>query len=632
MGWWSRWFEKKGSPAEAPAAPVARSAPMPAPALATPPGHPPIDELAARELRQDSPEFDEFIVRAELAAGTNLPHAAQHLANLLLVDPTHPRWRDLLARTLEAAGPALDALVPDVDPRHASTEALRAWIWQVQGRLDEAVSRLVDVARALGSADLLHAWALAWLEPGGAIESLGESTGGKLFACLITQCGETTSASARQLASLRRWSALLERIAPAWESTSLLLLMRAGLMRKAGHFDQALALAGPLEDAVDFNRIVAIGLALRAKGRLAESARVFEHGAGVETDGVTAWLEAGDSWLEAGKWPEALTAYESALARAPGHSWAEPSAWYCHWKMAGDDPWRARIGAAATSGNHRAHALLFRELGAIEESRDASAGTLRQLRAAWMATPPGHELDGIRSIAVSTLEAPSARLAIQLELAAFGMDPRIDIAYGAVPQVDPRVAVADVATALWRYDGLRAEPALPAADAATTAHIADLASRRYHPHDNWAQASHVAAALGPGATQAILAVMVNPPPVPAGTPAIAWLLRVQLAAAMVVGQVDGGWEGSRRRAALHSLLLGPSDWTTVAGIRVLAWIARAEPAHAQDIHRLFELRERHLPSEGHWDWVETLYREWPTLPWLFDNERDALKARLAALE
>ena len=633
MGWWSRLFEKKPGSAEPPVTPAAASAPAPVPqAPSTLPRHPPIDQLAARELRQDSPEFDEFIVRAELEAGTNLPHGAQHLANLLLVDPMHPRWRDLLDRTIEAAGAALDTLVPDVDPRHASTEALRAWLWQVQGRRGEAVSRLVDVARALDSPALLHAWALDWLEPEGAIESVGADIGLKLFACLLTQCGEAAGAPAGQIASLRRWSALLERVAPAWEPTSLLLLMRAGLMRKAGRFDDALALAGSLEDATDFNHVVAIGLALRAKGRLVESAGVFVRGAAVETDGVTAWLEAGDSWLEAGQWREALAAYESALAEKPGQPWAEPSAWYCQWKLAGDDPWRARIGAAATSGNHRAHALLFRELGALPESGDASANILRQMREKWLATPPGTRLDGFKKMTLSTLEAPSARLAIELELVNFGLDPAFEFIYSSVPKEDPRVPVVDVAHALWTYEGTRATPALQSVAPETSALIAGLASQRYHPHDNWAQASHVAAALGPAAAPEVLAVMVNPPPVPAGTHALAWLPRVQLAAAMVVGQIDTGWEGSQRRAALHSLLFGPGDWTTTAAIRVLGWIARAEPAHAQDIHRLFQLRERHIPSEGHWDWIGQLYVDWQTLPWLFDSERAALKAKLDAFE
>ncbi|MEP6505299.1 MAG: hypothetical protein ABJD97_18340 [Betaproteobacteria bacterium] len=624
MAWWRRLFDK-----ETPSAPTPTPAPAPSPAAAA---HPAIDERAAREWRWDSPEFDDAVAGHELESGDNLPHGAQHLANLLLVDPRHPAWRALLDRYVVAAAPALDALAPDVDPRHASTEALRAWIWQVQGRHAEALDRLVDVAGALGDADLLHAWALDWLEPEGAIEALPEPSGLALFGALLTMCGEAPNASANQLAWLRRWAVLLERVAPRWAGSSLLLMMRAGLQRKSGHFDAALALAGAVDQAIDFNRITAIGLAQRAQGLFAESARTFEHGADIDPGNLPAFLEAGDSWTSAACWPEALAAYNAALALQPGQEWAEPSAWYCQWKIDGDEARQIRLAEASQAGNRRAHALLFREFGAIRESGDATAGALRQLRASWLAKPPGAIAGGISAMTVSTIGAPSACLAIQLELAAFGQDSSFAVSYESIPALDPRVAIAEVKYPLWAYDGLRATPALAPPAAATTARIARLASARYDPHDNWAQASHVAAALGPAFAADVLAVMVHPPAVPAGTHALAWLPRVQLAAAMVAGQLDAGWQGTERRAALTSLLFGPLDWTTGAGIRVLGWIARAEPAHAQDIHRLFEQRERHMPTEGHWDWIETLYTEWATLPWLTDGERAALKDKLQALD
>ena len=641
MGWWSRLFRKNPEPAPR-LEPTIATPPAPAPARAPVPvllrpktpaaaAHPAIDARAALEFRADSPEFDEFIARTELEAGDNLPHGAHHLANLLVVDPSHPRWRALLDRYVGAVRADLASLVPEAEPRHAATEALRAWTWQVQGRRDEAASRLVDVAQALGSAKMLHAWALEWFEPAGAIEALSEAAGLKLFGALLTLTPEAASATAAQVASLRRWSALLERAAPRWNASSLLRMLRAGLMRKAGRFDDALAVAGALEEAADFSGIAAIGLALRAKGRLVESAEAFARAARAEPDNATAFVEAGDSWLEAQRWPEALAAYEAALA-LESYDWAEASARYCRWQIEGGDAGRERLGAAATAGNTRAHELLFREFGAIEESGDASANALRQFRATWDAQPPG-STDGLTRLTLSTLESPSARLAIALELAALGRDPHFEVVVESVPQgADPRVPVAEVDWLLWTYDGTRAQPALAPPDPAVTALVAGLASRRWHPHDNWAQASHVAARLGPAAVEHLLAAMVHPAPVPPGTDALAWLPRVQMAAAMVVAQIDDGWEGSQRRAALRSLLLGPGDWTTATAISVLAWIARAEPAHAQDIHRLFEQRAAHLPAEGHWDWVPRLWQQGATLPWLTDAERAAFEAKLAAVQ
>ena len=228
---------------------------------------------------------------------------------------------------------------------------------------------------------------------------------------------------------------------------------------------------------------------------------------------------------------------------------------------------------------------------------------------------------------LSTLEAPSARLAIELERAAHGLDPHYELVVETVPDIeDPRVPCAKVDHLLWTYDGTRAEPALPPPDPSVAALVAALAAKPFHPGDNWAQASHVAARLGPVAVDHLLAAMVHPSPVPAGTHALAWLPRLQSAAAMVIAQIDDGWEGSVRRAALRSMLLGPGDWTTGVAIDVLASIARDEPAHAQDIERLFRQRAHHLPEQGHWDWIDRLYRQWATLPWLTQQERDAIDA------
>jgi hypothetical protein len=46
----------------------------------------------------------------------------------------------------------------------------------------------------------------------------------------------------------------------------------------------------------------------------------------------------------------------------------------------------------------------------------------------------------------------------------------------------------------------------------------------------------------------------------------------------------------------------------------------------------FERMAQHLPAEGHWDWVGGLYEEWQSLPGLFDDERQALRDKLASLE
>ena len=621
MSWLTKFFGRK------------TAAQPPAAAGPAADGHPPgcAEPGKTINLRQGSPEFDLFIAEATLETGENLLHGAQHLAALLDADPARPDWRALIARYVAAAGPAIDALVPESEKRYASTEALRAYLWQVQGRTEAAVARLVEAADALGDARYLHAWVLEWLEPEGAVEALPERAGMALFGTILALSEEAHLATTRKLRLHRRWAALAERAIPRYAASGLVTLIRAGLLRKAGLFEQALAVAGPLEAAENFNRAVAIGLVRRRQGRYEDSARAFAKAIDFQPGNVAGYLEAGDTWHEAGNWQGALDWYEGALRIAPDQEWAQPASWYCQWQLTGDDAWLDRVFEAAKAGNRRANQLWFAARDAIPESRDASANAIQRVRAAWLKSPPkSANAGGNIEIALSTLEAPSNRLALALEVASFGQNARLDVKIQSLPARDPRLPVAPVDYLLWRYDGTDPVPALPPPPADIAARIAALAAEPYDPERNWAQASHVGEALGPGQIEAILATMVHPPPVPRDTYALAWLPRVQLAAAQVLAWIDEGWDGSARRPALLAVLYGPFDWTTCAAIRVLAQIAREERAYALDIHRCFEELERHLPTEGHWDWVEVLYREWRALPFLFDRERDELKRKEAA--
>jgi tetratricopeptide (TPR) repeat protein len=623
MKWLSRLLGAKDS---LPTANPVPTVPQPAGPAAAPDGK---KELT---LRQGTPEFDLFIARGTLELGENLPHGAQHLAQLLEADPARSEWRALVDRYVHAAGPDVDVLVPDTEPRYAAIEALRAYLWQMQGRTADAVARLVDVCKAQGNARYLHAWALEWLEPEGAIEALPEHTCLMVLGTVLTHCEEAHIASARTLGYMRRWVGLAERAPLLREQAGLPILLRAGLLRKAGRFDEALAVAGPIEHAQEFSRAVAIGLALRRKGLLEASAQSFAKGIELEPQNVSGYLEAGDSCFEGGRWQQALQHYQAALQIEPCHAWAEPSVSYCRWKLDEDEAWMLRLAEASKAGNARAHELIFRAHGRLEESGDASANVLRQVRSSWMKDPPKPSAPGGEiTLTLSTMEAPSNRLAFAMEMAAFQQSGRLKVSVTAMPSIDPRRPVEEVAYLLWRFDGTDPHPALPPPSPGVAARIAALAAEPYDPHVNWARASHVAAEMGTGKVPELLAVMVHPPALPPGAHALAWLPRVQLAAAQVLGQIDEGWEQSARRQALLSLLYGPWDWTTCAAIRTLAWIAREEPAHATDVHHAFERLATHAPDEGHWDWLALLYREWQTLPFLFDNERESLRTKEAAL-
>jgi tetratricopeptide (TPR) repeat protein len=596
-------------------------------ALASTPAPGAVQELT---LRDGSPEFHLFVAGASLDAGTDLAHGASHLATLLEVDPRRADWQALAARYLDAAGGNVEALLPVGAERFVNSEALRAWFWQRQGKVPAAVDLLLQVARAAGHARYLHAWALDWLERDGALAGVDEATMMQLLATVLNSVEEAHESSAATVRDVGRWAALAGRASAAYAPTPIVLLVRAGLHRKAGQFDAGLALTGPIDRAGSAEQANAIGLLLRCMRRFDESEQAFIHANSFDPDDITPKLEAGDTCFEAGNWHKALAWYQAVLAVADQQAWALASSWYCRYKLDGDQACFERLWEAMNGGDSRAHQLVFRERGQLAQSSDASANVLRQMRQAWLASDAGDSGGGAVKIEVNTLEAPSNRLAFALEFAARKPPVALTIECGPLPAVDPRLALAPVDHPLWAYQGTVPYPALAAPAAAVRDAVAALALAPYHPHLNWAQASHVAARFGTPHVRDLLATMVYPPPLPQGVAALAWLPRVQLAAAQVLAQLDSGWEGSARRSALLSVLFGPMDWSTCAAIRVLAHIGATEAAHGSDIMRLFAQMEKHIPEVGHWDWVALLYQQWLELPCLFDTEREELRRKLAA--
>ena len=99
----------------------------------------PSTEDKSVELREGSAEFDEFAARAELDKGQNLAHGASHLANLLNFDPGNREWMALFDQYVDKTNGDLEKLIPRGDKLFAATEAMRALIWQRQGRLAEAI-------------------------------------------------------------------------------------------------------------------------------------------------------------------------------------------------------------------------------------------------------------------------------------------------------------------------------------------------------------------------------------------------------------------------------------------------------------------------------------------------------------
>lgn len=640
-------------------------------------------------LRPGTPEYEFEIAAMAIAEKNNLPHGAEHLAALLAFDPARKDWLELLNKYLDSAASEPESLFPSKPDFNFALEALRAYVWQKQGRLTEAIDLLLSVFSAAPDSTYLDNWVCNWLEPEGKVESLAEDIAWQLFATILCSATEFNAATSTKQKKVQRWSSLCQRFVnrntaggtmPArtedakqegtecyepneeqaeesqqdreirkilakfrkteaeeiptepQQDPDYVTMVQAGLLRKAGQLDDAETLVRTsMNKSADWLSAISLGLVLREKNQIDEAEDAFKLAIRLEPGDLSARIEAGDMRLNEENWSAALSWYETALSLKPTDECAYPSILYCNWMKDRSKKNLSELVELAHQGNQRARRLYSRAFGAPQEPGDGSAIVLRQIRSEIQKNPedaPRGEL----SLQLSGLEAPSNYIAFELEMASLNHDLKLKVSVDEIPDPDPRIPIQDCRYTIWQYEGTEAKAALPAPGEDITQMISHLAASRFDDSLNWAGASKAADELGKDRLPEILAVLTHPPPPPDSVSSLKWLPRVHLVALQVAAQIDEGWDGSARKDALLSVLFGPRDWITNAAIKVLTYIAESEPQHAAKIGDAFTLLAEQHPRIGHCCWEHTLYSNWLRLPHLFASEREAIEKMLFQLE
>ncbi len=202
------------------------------------------------------------------------------------------------------------------------------------------------------------------------------------------------------------------------------------------------------------------------------------------------------------------------------------------------------------------------------------------------------------NLGLSSLEAPSARLAVSLYQIEKTGTADVAFTVESIQKPDPRIPKSGAAFTLWEYSGPDPRSSFPHPPEAVSRCVGDIAASAYS-REGWAnQGWRTAQELGIGSANDLLAVMVHPPVRRDPYIAWVWLQRVQIAAAFVLGNIDPGWEPSIRKRALFSLARGPMDWTVGAALLPLSLIAEKEPGTAESIGELYQELMTSLPGPG----------------------------------
>jgi tetratricopeptide (TPR) repeat protein len=583
-----------------------------------------------------TPEFELFVAQGELKAG-NLQHGAHHLVQLISYDPANQEWLDLLHEYLRRVGNDESKLWPIKEKRYFAEEAIRAYSWAQKGQWKEAFELLIQVVGAKEDSAYLEEWGPNWLKRDEVLSAVPCLVIERTLARGLNKFPENRWLGKKARSKLEQYADIAGRASPTMRESTTFPMLHAGLLRKLGRFDEAIAIAREATlRSPDWHSHVAEGLILRESGDYEAATQCFERALKYDPDDLSARLEAADGYLNNQVWDKAHDWYGQVLQRQADHPWALPSALFCKWKTSGDALKYKRLVEMArrTPVNQRAAQLLRVNepyVGILPLPADAIANGCRSITRSLREKPPDKPGDQI-TITVSHLESPSATLALEEQLKIFSHPIKVSVTVEEIPKPDPRIPCRPIKYALWSYAGTDAKPALlrppqPILDA-----VFELASNPYERNENWNDARLTSRNFSEEEIPQLLAAMINPPPIPADKDALEWIPRIQLAAAQVIAHIGSGWQSSARRNALLSALYGPRDWITVAAIITLAHLGEENREIELDVNDAFKTLSEFIPDGGYNCFERALFACWQWLPSLTREEKARLHERVLDLE
>jgi hypothetical protein len=581
-----------------------------------------------RDPRERSAEADEALARTALAQG-DLASALHHVGCALTHDPMNPDRMAMLGQIIAAAPDPLWLV-----ERGAATTfvdvANKAYVLAWLRRWPEALDLITDVAELRPDIPYMS-WCEWWMMQPGVMQSMSIAD---VVAWIVTDilkiaksCPlptpkddprfETLESGARILAAFR---ALHPNEPMLWSTSSL-------IARRVGDRGEALACAHRAYHLVpSFAGAVAVAGALRDDQRIDEATQWYRRALGHDRKDVTAHLDLGDMFLEAGRVDEATREYESAVTKEEDQPWATASLLYLRHQRTGEAKPRVELLRLTESDppNLRARALYDkldppRRYGNhLPAPADASATAVDAIVDQMFQNPMAHHGATLR-LRLAHVESPSVIAAFWLQLEMWGPQVTVDYQVDQIQSPDPRQSKAQVPFTVWQWDGTQpqrsATVARPLDDLSRA--LAAIANEPF-ALDIWTPlAADAARALAATDIPGLLSSLVFPPRPPGATwRVLPWVQRVQIAAALVIAHVDPRvpWTGSPRQQALYGLLYGPSDWTTTAAIVALGVLARQDAAIRAEVLQAFTWMQSLVPATGPCAWALPLVATWRHLP------------------
>jgi tetratricopeptide (TPR) repeat protein len=523
------------------------------------------------------------LARVAIAEG-DLKHAANHVAGAIAYAPALPEVHEVLAVLAARSEDGGLGLFPVEANAYVGTVVAHAHLLS-QRDPTKALHLLAQASEF----DPAKPWAdAAWVRacPTGTIDPDALV---RIFVTLIRPLPEPVPAPVQR--TNQAWLDLARRAVAGHPQHAVLHGVCSAVARRLG--DTAVA--------VDWGRrgvdleaskltLTWYAYALRTDGRFDEAVAVMHQARRQYPLDIDLSADV-SSWLaDAGRLDEALTIIEEAMRVDPTYDCGVHTAHRLRFWRDGDaathlvalsDFMRAD---SAPSHEHTDLADCCRDrawLGQPGWASEAVINALRQIPA---------EQRGESSMHVSQMEAPSALTTVSR------VWPALDLGFPDPPP--DLVTPLRGGPPLWRYDGTRLVPAVPAPSATAAALLARTVTPTWpHPVAAYDQALP----LGELPVTDLLAALVHPPDRPQQYPDLpedGWVRAVQAFACLGIMHSrelrDAPGDTRRPRELLTQLAYGIEDWITEAALFGLAVAAWVDPASRPEVART--VQDRYLEA------------------------------------
>lgn len=581
-----------------------------------------------REMQERRQLADELETKATEAFGRGeLLTATLHASDLLMLFPNERRYLDKFDEIVLSTDDPLAILPVDTGSVHVATAAGRARVLMMGRRLPEALSllcRAVDVAPGV---PYLH-WILRWLQPG-IVETLEWplllDTAVKTALTLGASTPVPPERNDPRIPNLRAGADYLKAIRGAYPDESILWFGEALLRRRLGDQKQTIAVAEeaaqrfPQDWRVRTSLLNAYRDAERCDDALAQARIAME----IDPDDLSPLYDAAWAMLDGMRTGDAMHLFEELYQRDPGYPGAAACRAWSRWKSTRSEEDTNALVALRDRHPYDAQAREFADevdppipyVNVLPGPADATANAARHFTRELAHVIRCCGLGGTIGLTVRAkhLDSPSVEMAFEVAMKALGANGTLTVEVEELQQPDPRGDKAPVSTPIWKYEGWKAATIYPEGDARAQEAIAGIA-RSVFRRESWdAAARQVAGQFGNEGYHALVSVLTHPPiPRDEAFDAFTWTWRCQVATAVVLSHL-GGWEGGAARAALYSMIYGPSDWITAAAIVAFAWRAAEAQNVRDEAEPIFSWLRTIIPEKGYTPWEGALAESWLTL-------------------